>query len=296
MKAVALLSAATLASGFVIPDRVTALQLSMNSQKDVFEDVITPETSGWEYAVSAFDHLDPDSLGGLFHPGGDDRESDQEDILFSDDTFPDAEDPSSPHHPPGKHHGPHHGRGEGCSSCDKTALEFLQTNKHTKVLSYLLTTYSPTLTSLLNATGPDSNTYTVFAPTDKSFRLLRDYIRRHKPDYGNAGGEAGWKRPSNETIEKFLLYHVVEGRKPAATLFFTATLPTLLDGGEELGGEKQRIRIGSPSGSAAGGSLGGLRINFLSKVVGRGNIVSPCFFLSFFLSFFIMCIWTNTTS
>lgn len=79
-------------------------------------------------------------------------------------------------------------------------------------------------------------------PLDEAFE--------HIPDHGD--------KPSKEFMESALLYHIGLGNLPAVKLLKANTVPTAYVE-KFLGGEPQRLRTGV--------GLGGLKLNFYSKVV-----------------------------
>ena len=148
-----------------------------------------------------------------------------------------------PHKPKHPHHGhrPHH-------KPNLTVYELINGSKYTTKLAKLINEF-PDLVEVLNGTLAN---YTVFAPTDKAFEKIPEHH----------------KKPSKELLHKVLAYHVSPDFYPAGRIFVSHTIPTAL-GEDALGGEAQRLRV------ALG--IGGLRVNFYSKVV-AANIV--CLFSS----------------
>ncbi|RDA86506.1 hypothetical protein CP532_2012 [Ophiocordyceps camponoti-leonardi (nom. inval.)] len=97
----------------------------------------------------------------------------------------------------------------------------------------------PDVVKLLN--GSSSRDLTLFVPTNEAFRGLPD-----------------GHRPGRDFIERVLRYHIGLGRYPAGRILHTHTVPTALKE-ELLGGEPQRLRTSI--------GLGGVELNFYSKVV-----------------------------
>ena len=162
--------------------------------------------------------------------------------LDVDDMFdrPHKKPHKKPKHPKHPHHGhrPHH-------KPNQTVYQLIAGSKYTTKLAKLINEY-PDLVEVLNGTAAN---YTVFAPTDKAFEKI--------PEHG--------KKPSKELIHKVLAYHVSPLRYTALSVFFARTIPTAL-GEDDLGGHPQRLRVSF--------GLGGLRLNFYSKVIAV-NIVRP---------------------
>ncbi|KAJ2905990.1 FAS1 domain-containing protein [Zalerion maritima] len=252
MRSVAILSVVALAAGIVIPDEAVAAQLALKPLG--VEAEASADVTGWEAAISAFDTFEPDAMLEMM------QELEPEDEHISEGPHHPHHPPHPPHHPPHDHpphhHDGHHGHHH---KVNMTALDILAASNYTKIFSYLITTYSPELTALLNATVDDPSNYTVFAPLDHGFKKIHRHFKHHHPDKEP-------KKPSNETIEKFLSYHVVEGKKPFLSLYLANTLPTLLDGGDELGGP-QRIKIGH--------GILGVYINFMSKIIFPNYVSLP---------------------
>jgi uncharacterized surface protein with fasciclin (FAS1) repeats len=144
--------------------------------------------------------------------------------------------PKHPKHPPHGHH-PHH-------KPNLTVYQLINGSKYTTKFAKLINEY-PDIVESLNKTAVN---VTVFAPTDKAFEKI--------PDHG--------KKPSKDLIKKILEYHLVPEIYPASRVLVTHTMPTALDE-ERLGGQPQRLRVSI--------GLGGIKINFFSKIVAV-NIVS----------------------
>ncbi len=85
-------------------------------------------------------------------------------------------------------------------------------------------------------------------PTDEAFEKI--------PHHGD-------KKPSPEFLERLVKYHIGLGFYPTRRLLGTPTLPSLLEE-KWLGDNPQRLRTSF--------GLGGLRVNFYSKIV-AGNFV-----------------------
>ncbi|KAM0466748.1 hypothetical protein ACHAPV_000255 [Trichoderma viride] len=121
-----------------------------------------------------------------------------------------------------------------------TIYELISKSKYTTKFAKLVDDH-PSVVELLNSTDSNSN-YTLFVPLDKAFEDIPD-------DH---------KKPSKKVVEDVLRYHIGLGEYPAKRILHTYTLPTAHDE-ELLGGEPQRLRTSV--------GLGGVKINFYSKVV-----------------------------
>ncbi|KAF4594395.1 fasciclin domain-containing protein [Ophiocordyceps camponoti-floridani] len=126
----------------------------------------------------------------------------------------------------------------GAGGRDRTLYELIRACEHTSRFADAVD-HHPDVVKLLN--GSSSRDLTLFVPTNAAFRGLPD---SHKP--------------GREFVERVLKYHVGLGRYPAGRILQTHTLPTALDE-ELLAGEPQRLRTSI--------GLGGVEINFYSKVV-----------------------------
>lgn len=146
----------------------------------------------------------------------------------------------------GDHFGSPAGHGHHDES-SYTIYELISKSKYTTKFAKLVDDH-PGVVELLNST--DSN-YTLFVPLDKAFEDIPD-------DH---------KKPSKKVVEDALRYHIGLGEYPAKRILHTYTLPTAHDE-ELLGGEPQRLRTSV--------GLGGVKINFYSKVVAADIVsVSP---------------------
>lgn len=123
----------------------------------------------------------------------------------------------------------------------ETIYELVQKSKYTTKFAKLIEDF-PDIVSLLKST--DSGNFTLFVPTDKAFERI--------PDHGHD------KKPPKEFIEALLKYHIGLGFYPAGRILFTHTIPTAHNE-SWLGDHEQRLRVRV--------GLGGVRVNFLSKVV-----------------------------
>ncbi|PTB65855.1 FAS1 domain-containing protein [Trichoderma citrinoviride] len=131
----------------------------------------------------------------------------------------------------GHHH--HHGHKHGDESF--TIYELIQKSKYTTKFAKILDEH-PDVVDVLNSTKAN---HTLFVPVDSAF-------------------DEDHKKPDKEFVEKALLYHIALGEYPARRILHSYTLPTALDE-ELLGGEPQRLR--------ASVGLGGVKLNFYSKVI-----------------------------
>lgn len=121
---------------------------------------------------------------------------------------------------------------------DTTIYDFISNNKYTKKFAKLVDKY-PDVADILKDTNAN---YTLFVPGDEAFEDI--------PDHHD--------KPSKEFVEAVLKYHIGIGEYPARRILTTHTLPTAYDE-SWLGGEPQRLRTSV--------GLGGVRVNFYSKVV-----------------------------
>lgn len=135
------------------------------------------------------------------------------------------------------HHGSH-------DKPNQTVYELIASSKYTTKLAAAINEF-PDLVTLLNGTLAD---YTVFAPVDSAF----EKIPEHAP------------KPSKETLEKILLYHVSPEYYPAAKVLVTHTVPTALT--------VDTVGIG-PQRLSTNIGLKGLTVNYYSRIIAI-NIVS----------------------
>ena len=148
--------------------------------------------------------------------------------------------PRRPHHP-GR---PDHGHGHRRDLSNLTIYEIISKSEHaTKFAKYV-----DKFDNIVDILNSSKHNVTVFVPIDPH--------GKKKPKGSN--------EPDDEFVESALEYLITDGRYPARQLFGTHTLPTLLKE-DLLGGEAQRLRVGFSF-------LGGLRVNFVAKVV-AANIV-----------------------
>ncbi|KAH6609088.1 fasciclin domain-containing [Trichoderma cornu-damae] len=119
-----------------------------------------------------------------------------------------------------------------------TIYELITRSKFTTKFAKLVNDH-PAVVHLLNSTSAN---YTLFVPIDKAFEDIPD----------------NHEKPTKAFIESALLYHIGLGEYPARRILHTYTLPTAYDE-DSLGGEPQRLRTSV--------NLGGVKINFYSKVV-----------------------------
>ncbi|KAJ0268161.1 hypothetical protein COL940_013664 [Colletotrichum noveboracense] len=125
---------------------------------------------------------------------------------------------------------------EGDTS-DKSIFDLVAGSKYTTTLAKLVRDYDD-IVEVLKSTKAN---HTVFAPTDRAFAKLPKGLKLSK-----------------EAIKSILLYHVGVGVYDAKRVLRTHTLPTLLNE-PWLGDKPQRLRTSV--------GLGGVRVNFYSKVV-----------------------------
>ncbi|KAL9018448.1 MAG: hypothetical protein Q9185_004225 [Variospora sp. 1 TL-2023] len=129
------------------------------------------------------------------------------------------------------HHGSH-------DKLNQTVYELIASSKYTTKLAAAINEF-PDLVTLLNGTLAD---YTVFAPVDSAF----EKIPEHAP------------KPSKETLEKILLYHVSPEYYPAAKVLVTHTVPTALT--------VDTVGIG-PQRLSTNIGLKGLTVNYYSRII-----------------------------
>jgi uncharacterized surface protein with fasciclin (FAS1) repeats len=103
----------------------------------------------------------------------------------------------------------------------------------------------------VDALNSTSANYTLFVPVDSAFE-------HHHHGGKHPGKDDEHKQPSKEFIEDVIRYHIGLDVYPARRILTTHTLPTALNE-KELGSKQQRLRTSV--------GLGGVRINFYSKVV-----------------------------
>ncbi|TLD08230.1 uncharacterized protein PgNI_07246 [Pyricularia grisea] len=150
--------------------------------------------------------------------------------LFSSETEEDESEADRPRHG----HKPHRS--------NETIYELIKKSKYTTKFAKLIEDF-PDIVKGLNSTH--SWNLTLFVPTDKAFERIPDHGKDHKPP--------------KEFVEALLKYHIGIGFYPAGRILHTHTIPTAYKE-SLLGGHHQRLR--------ARVGLGGVRINFFSKVVG----------------------------
>jgi hypothetical protein len=141
-----------------------------------------------------------------------------------------------PHHKP-KPEDPHHGKP------NLTIYEMIKASNHTTIFAELVSEFDD-IVKRLNSTSAN---YTLFVPIDEAFAKFK-----HHP------------KPPKEYLKKFVTYHISEQLYPARRIFFSRTIPTLLEQ-DELGPYPQRI-------STQFGPRG-LSLNFLARIV-KSNLVS----------------------
>lgn len=272
---------AAFATAVVIPDDVTAQQLSLEVNK-VAEQAEKTFHESWDALRPAAQQHGAEvkeSVEEAVHDWWDYMRLKSEetvdfvnkkahwlldDILDHDVHFPldaeDAEDavdilghhgkPGHGHHPgrrpPPGHHPHHHG------DTNLTVYQSIQASNYTTKFAALVNDF-PDIVDLLNSTKAN---VTVFVPLDKAFEKIPEH-------HG---------KPPKEFIQKIIEYHILPGYYPFGRIAASHTLATALKD-PALGGRPQRLRA----------SIGifGLRINFYSKV-GFANLVSlPMSFLPF---------------
>jgi hypothetical protein len=237
MKLAFLLSAASIAAAFVIPDRQLLSEFSQESLNpnavipshlSNFGDFLAGAENYMFYAAEVSQSIDV--LG-----GGDFDYMDDLNEEFAIHHKP-------PHHKP-KPEDPHHGKS------NLTIYEMIKASNHTTIFAELVSEFDD-IVKRLNSTSAN---YTLFVPIDEAFAKFK-----HHP------------KPPKEYLKKFVTYHISAQLYPAQRVFFSRTIPTLLEQ-HELGPYPQRI-------STQFGPRG-LSLNFLARIV-KSNLVSiSCFFL-----------------
>lgn len=268
MRVLSVLSAAAVASAFVIPDQTTLESLALQDQdieqpqEHPFWDKVHKAETFWEDLEEEFTK----SANCAKHRLAAATESAQDAVIKYGEQFQDAfagkawldtadydldlfEEPldGPPHHgrpgPPGRkppperkpkrpHHPPHHG------PPNQTVYELISKSKYTTKLAAAINEF-PDLVELLN--GTEAN-YTLFAPTDRAFAKIPE----HAP------------KPPKDFLKKLLTYHVSHEFYPAGRVLVSRTIPTALEA-EAIGKVPQRI--------SSQLSLRGLSLNFYSRIV-----------------------------
>ncbi|KAG0651484.1 Aurofusarin biosynthesis cluster S [Hyphodiscus hymeniophilus] len=276
---------AAITTAFVLPDEQVMEQIAIEKQpesyidqlkgsvddvwsgvEDTFKDVVAFGGNAFDNAINAATEVSKDaaakfqchhSMTAFDTQGWLDSAVETVDDLDLEEIFdhPHKKPHKRPKHPHHGHH-PHH-------KPNLTVYQLIAGSKYTTKLAKLIDEF-PDLVEYLNGTAAN---YTVFAPTDKAFEKI--------PDHG--------KKPSKELIRKVLAYHVSADFYPAGRVLVSHTIPTAL-GEDALGGEAQRLRVGL--------GLGGLRVNFYSKVVAV-NIVRPLHTLHYVVLPFVFQFGTN---
>jgi uncharacterized surface protein with fasciclin (FAS1) repeats len=136
--------------------------------------------------------------------------------------------------------GDHHDHPPKDDSSEYTIYELISKCEYTTKFAEIVDDY-PDVVKLLNSTHASHN-LTLFVPVNDAFE--------HIPDHH--------EKPSKEFVEALLKYHVGIGEYPVKRILGTNTIPTAYDE-EWLGGEPQRLRVGL--------GVGGVNVNFYSKVV-----------------------------
>merc|ERR1712230_92385 len=251
MRVLSILSAAAMASAFVLPDQATLESLAIEEQKvdkpqehpfwnrvhkaeTFWEDLEEEFTKFTHCAKHKFEEVVESTQetavkhGEQFHNAfaGDAWLESAEQDLDLLEHHPQGKKPKRPHHPP--HHGPP----------NQTVYQLISKSKYTTKLAAAIDEF-PDLVDLLNGTKAN---YTLFAPTDHAF----EKIPKHAP------------KPPKEFLKKLLTYHVSEEFYPAGRVLVSRTIPTALQA-EYIGKVPQRI--------SSQISLRGLTLNFYARVV-----------------------------
>ncbi|KIW27606.1 uncharacterized protein PV07_07332 [Cladophialophora immunda] len=263
MRCVSLLSAAAVASAFVVPDQTIFESLSIEDQEieypsehpfwshehqaeSFWEDLEETFTKAANCAKHAFAeivdsaHETAVSYGEEFQDAFA-GEAWLDTAEYDLDLFEEPPHHGPPHHPPhhgppGKkprrpHHPPHH-------RPNQTIWELISKSKYTTKLAAVVKEF-PDLVELLNSTKAN---HTIFAPTDRAFAK----IPKHAP------------KPPKEFLEKLLTYHISPEFYPAPRILVSRTIPTALEA-KFIGKVPQRLSTQV--------SLKGLTVNFYSRVV-----------------------------
>ncbi|KAL2429847.1 hypothetical protein ABEF95_003308 [Exophiala dermatitidis] len=252
MRVLSVLSAAAVASAFVIPDQATLDALALQNQdleqpkEHPFWEKVHQAENFWEDLEEEFTRAANCAKDTAVKYGEDFRNA------FAGDAWLDTADydldliEKPPHHgpphhgppgghPPGHkpHHPPHHHH-----QPNETVYQLISKSKYTTKLAAAINEF-PDLVDLLNGTKAN---YTIFAPTDRAF----DKIPEHAP------------KPPKEFLKKILTYHISTEFYPAGQVFNSRTIPTTLEA-EYIGKVPQRISTQV--------SLKGLTLNFYSRIV-----------------------------
>ncbi|KAK3939467.1 Fasciclin domain-containing protein [Diplogelasinospora grovesii] len=254
----ALLAAA--ATAFIIPDGAMSDQISLSANvNNVWQDDMVGDEDLWwsKLALSNMDDLlAGEAAAGRGHSMDHtlDRTLDSINTLAGSVVSSYAEDDDDrrgggdDHHGHDHDHG-HHGHHGHHGNSSRTIYELIHESKHTRRFAELVDEYDD-IKELLQET---KHNHTLFVPTDEAFE--------HIPHHGDDD-----KKPSKEFVRKVLEYHIVHGCYSAKRMLFAShTLPTELELGS-LGepDRRQRLRVGV---NLLGGGVGGLRLNFYSRVV-----------------------------
>lgn len=127
---------------------------------------------------------------------------------------------------------------------NQTVYQLITSSKYTTKLAAAINEF-PDLVVLLNGTLAD---YTVFAPVDSAFEKIPEDA----------------PKPSKETLEKVLLYHISPEYYPAGKVLVTHTVPTALTV-DTVGVGPQRLSTNI--------GLKGLTVNYYSRIIAI-NVVS----------------------
>ena len=267
MRVLSLLSAAAVASAWVVPDQTTFESLAIENQEveqpseHPFWDKVHKAESFWEdleeeftKAAGCAKHKFSEVVDSVYETAvnyGDDFKNafageawldtaDDELDLFDEPPHRGPPRDGPPHHGP-PHKGPPrkgpHGK-DPHHTPNETIWEMISKSKYTTKLAAALSEF-PDLVSTLNGTKAN---YTIFAPTDRAF----EKIPEHAP------------KPPKEFLEKLLSYHVSPEFYPAGRVLVTRTIPTALEA-KFIGKVPQRLstQVG----------LRGLTVNFYSRIV-----------------------------
>ncbi|KAL8962341.1 MAG: hypothetical protein Q9193_001234 [Seirophora villosa] len=121
---------------------------------------------------------------------------------------------------------------------NQTVYQLITSSKYTTKLAAAINEF-PDLVILLNGTLAD---YTVFAPVDSAFEKIPEDA----------------PKPSKETLEKVLLYHISPEYYPAGKVLVTHTVPTALTV-DTVGVGPQRLSTNI--------GLKGLTVNYYSRII-----------------------------
>lgn len=257
MRVLSVLSAAAIATAWVIPDQATLESLAAENEEieqpleHPFWDKVHKAENFWEdleeeftrttaCAKHKFSEVVDSAYETVVKYGEDFKdafagEAWLETADYETDLFDEPPHHGPPHHGrPGRGKRPHHPHGPP----NQTVWQLISESKYTTKLAAALKEF-PDLVDTLNGTKAN---YTVFAPTDRAFEKIPEKA----------------PKPPKEFLEKLLTYHVSPEFYPAGRVLVTRTIPTALEA-KFIGKVPQRLstQVG----------LRGLTVNFYSRIV-----------------------------